>query len=92
MELLDFVIFPTGLFPSFVLTLCARFGRPGGMEKVDTISTKFRTFPMEIVAGEPNTEVPWSGETNAFDFGFCREHRDFGGGEAQTKDEPQRGR
>lgn len=25
--------------------------------KVDTISTQFRTFPMEVVAGEPNTEV-----------------------------------
>lgn len=25
--------------------------------KIDTISTQFRTFPMEVVAGEPNTEV-----------------------------------
>ncbi|CAN0457874.1 unnamed protein product, partial [Laminaria digitata] len=27
------------------------------VNKVDTISTQFRTFPMEVVAGEDNTEV-----------------------------------
>lgn len=30
--------------------------------KVDTISTQFRTFPMEVVAGEPNTEVKSGGK------------------------------
>ncbi|CAN0425635.1 unnamed protein product [Pylaiella littoralis] len=42
------------------------------VNKVDTISTQFRTFPMEVVAGEPNTEVVVKESGCSFRFDFAK--------------------
>ncbi|CAM9621756.1 unnamed protein product [Scytosiphon promiscuus] len=42
------------------------------VNKVDTISTQFRTFPMEIVAGEPNTQVVVKESGCSFRFDFAK--------------------
>ena len=48
-------------FASALLPLCFRFASAflplAARKKVDTISTRFRTFPMEVIAGEDDTEV-----------------------------------